>query len=72
MHRSLHTSRSTSISTQEPDVEVFEQRQRWEVTRAMAEASRRSDEGHFEEARQLLRQRRKTLAGCKSAITEVG
>ena len=55
---------------QEPDVEVQEQRQRWEVTKTMAEALRRSDEGHFEEARALIRHRRKTLVGSGSAITE--
>eukprot|EP00438_Fugacium_kawagutii_P005026 Skav210055 [mRNA] locus=scaffold1016:281036:299849:+ [translate_table: standard] len=36
---------------QEPDEEVFEQRQRWEVTQCMEEASRRSDRGDFEVGR---------------------
>lgn len=54
---------------QEPDEEVFEQRQRWEVTSVMEEASRRSDQGDFEEARQLLNSKRQTLRESRPSRT---
>ncbi|CAJ1372665.1 unnamed protein product [Effrenium voratum] len=46
---------------QEPDAEVADQRERWEVTRVLEEASKQSDEGHFEAAQQLLRNKRQAL-----------
>eukprot|EP00434_Breviolum_minutum_P006473 symbB.v1.2.005716.t1/scaffold336.1/size226184/1 len=51
---------------QEPDEEVFQQRQRWEVSLIMEEASRRSDQGQFEEAREMLVDKRKTLSEAKA------
>ncbi|CAK8996103.1 unnamed protein product [Durusdinium trenchii] len=52
----------------EPDSEVYEQRQRWEVSQVMELASRSADQGQLEEARELLRSKRRTLAGGRSTV----
>jgi len=46
----------------EPDVEVADQRERVEVTRALEQAAQQSDEGHFREAQELLRQQRSKVS----------
>lgn len=54
----------------EPDVEVSDQRDRVQVTRALEQAAQCSDEGQFEQAQQLLREQRSKVSKRLSPVAE--
>jgi len=53
----------------EPDAEVSDQRERVEVTRVLEQAAQQSDQGHFQEAQELIRQQRSRVTK-RSKVSE--